>query len=97
MFSFIVFAPYFVCFSVIPLLTIAEKLLSTIIGKLPTVWRGVLQEFFQTPFTIYGHSYAVLLGCFAKVFLNRIHYNWKVVAMNTRFYKTFLPFIDNKP
>ena len=43
-------------FSVIPLWATAEKLLSTIIGKLPTVWRGILQEFFQTPFTIYGHS-----------------------------------------
>lgn len=84
-------------FSVIPLWATAEKLLSTIIGKLPTVWRGILQEFFQTPFTIYGHSKAILLGYFTKVFLNLLHYNWKVVAINTRFYKTFLSSIDNKP
>ena len=38
-------APYFVCFSVIPLSATAGKLLSTIIGKLPTVWRGILQLF----------------------------------------------------
>ena len=42
-------------FSVIPLWETAEKILSTIIGKLPTFWRGILQEFFHTPFTIYGH------------------------------------------
>ena len=41
-------------FVVIPLLAIAEKLLSTIIGKLPIDWRGILQKFFRTPFTIIG-------------------------------------------
>ena len=60
-------------FVVIPLLAIAEKLLSTIIGKLPTVWRGILQQFLQL-----------------------LYLYWKVVAMNTRFYETFLHFIGNK-
>lgn len=40
-------APYFVCFSVIPLNATAGKLLSTIIGKLPTVWRGVSRKFYK--------------------------------------------------
>ena len=60
-------------FSVIPLWASAEKLLSTIIGKIPTVWRGILQQFLQL-----------------------LYLYWKVVAMNTRFYETFLHFIGNK-
>ena len=60
-----------------------------LVGKLPTVWRGILHEFFQTPFTIYVRSSVILLGYFTKVFLKLLLYNWKVVAMNTRFYKTF--------
>ena len=54
--------------SVIPLWASAEKLLSTIIGKLLTVWRGILQKFFRTPFTIYGHLQPILWGVFLKIF-----------------------------
>ena len=40
-------------FVVIPLWETARKILSTIIGKLPTVWRGILQNFLY-PLTIIG-------------------------------------------
>ena len=66
MFVFIVFAPYFVCFSIIPLWATADKLLSTIIGKLLTVWRGILQNFSKLP-SLYMDIYNPL-GVFLKIF-----------------------------
>lgn len=65
--------------SVIPLWETAGKILSTIIGKLPTVWRGILQKIFQIPFTIYGHLQSILWGFFWKIFIPP-HYYWKVLS-----------------
>ena len=55
-------------FVVIPLLAIAEKLLSTIIGKLPTVWRGILQKIFQPP-SLYMDISNPFCGGFFEKFL----------------------------
>ena len=67
MFGFIAFTPYFVCFSIIPLWATADKLLSTIIGKLLTVWRGILQNFSKLP-SLYMDIYNPFCGGVQKNF-----------------------------